>query len=126
MITLTYASILGLIYIALAIRVIRGRARAGVGLGHGGDAALERDIRIHANFAEYVPLALILIGLLEYSDASDALIRWLGGGLVIARLLHIWGLIQSPDRSIGRLTGTSLTFLIIIVASVVGLYRALV
>lgn len=125
MITMTYASILGLIYVALGMRVVRGRIRSRVGLGHGGNEVLERDIRIHGNFAEYVPLALILIALLESGGGPGILIRWLGGTLVIARLLHIWGLTQSTGGSVGRSVGTVLTFLVILTASALGLYKAL-
>ena len=124
MITLTYASVLGLIFVYLSVNVSRGRKRTQTGLGSGSDEALECDIRIHGNFAEYVPLTLLLIGLLEATDAPGILVRWLGGLLVVARLLHIWGLRQSTGESLGRFVGTTITWIIIVVASGMGLYLA--
>lgn len=125
MITLTYGGVLGIVYIYLSWNVAMGRKRAGAGLGHGGDEALQRDIRIHGNFAEYVPFALLLIGMLEAAHGPALLIRWLGGMLVVARLLHIWGLRQSAGTSFGRVSGAILTWLTILVASGMGLYIGL-
>ena len=56
-----YAALLGLIFVALSIRTIRLRRRYGVGVGDGNNTELQRAARVHANFAEYVPLALLLI-----------------------------------------------------------------
>ena len=56
-----YAGILTLIYIALSIRVIAGRRAAKARIGDGGDILLQRRLRVHANFAEYIPLALLLM-----------------------------------------------------------------
>jgi len=52
-----YAAAFAFIYIVLSTRVIRARWQVKVALGTRGDVRLERKIRVHANFAEYVPLA---------------------------------------------------------------------
>ena len=65
-----YAAIFALIYIGLTIRVIMLRNTKHVSLGNGGDPVLERAIRIHANFIEYVPLALILLTTMEMQRRS--------------------------------------------------------
>lgn len=124
MITLTYGAILGIIFVYLSWVVSQGRMKTKTSLGAGANDELERDIRIHGNFAEYVPFALVLIGLLEASDVPNALIRWLGGALVIARLLNIWGLKQPQSGAFGRVGGTIGTWLIIVVASGMGLFMA--
>ena len=54
-----YAALLALLFIALSIRTIRARRAHKVAIGTGGHAAVERAMRVHANFAEYVPLALL-------------------------------------------------------------------
>lgn len=58
---LAYAAVVGLIFIGLSILTIAERRKASVYLGAGDNDRLLRRIRAHANFAEYVPLALILI-----------------------------------------------------------------
>ncbi|MDS1137716.1 MAPEG family protein [Nitratireductor indicus] len=78
--------------IALSISVSLQRMKAGVGLGFGDDAALMRRIRAQGNFIEYVPLALILLGLAEYRDASTALLWSIAGLLAAGRILHFIGI----------------------------------
>jgi uncharacterized membrane protein YecN with MAPEG domain len=63
--TSTYAAILSLLYVFLSVRVVGLRRAIGVGLTDGGNKLLLRRIRIHANFAEYVPVAVILMILAE-------------------------------------------------------------
>jgi len=60
-----YAAFLGLFAVALTVRVILGRVKTGIQAGDGGNAQLAQAIRAHANFAEQVPLALLLIVLAE-------------------------------------------------------------
>ena len=47
----------------LSMRMISNRVRARVNLLDGGDEALTRAMRVHGNFAEYVPFALLLMAL---------------------------------------------------------------
>jgi hypothetical protein len=68
----SYAAVLVFVYIALAVRMIRMRRSEKVAVGTGGNARLERAMRVHANFAEYVPLALLLITFLELQRARVA------------------------------------------------------
>ena len=124
-ITLTYASVLGLVFVVMSYAVVRQRVRAKILLGFGEDMALAAPYRAHANFAAYVPLTLIVIGLLEMAGADDLLLRLLGGGLVVARLLHAWGLYMSPGTSPGRFLGTLLTWIVLTIASGSGLYVTL-
>jgi uncharacterized membrane protein YecN with MAPEG domain len=59
----------------LSFRTIQQRRNARVELGTGEDAELLRLYRVHANFTEYVPLALVLLGLAESLKASHALLH---------------------------------------------------
>jgi uncharacterized membrane protein YecN with MAPEG domain len=61
LITPFYAAFLGLGFVTLSILTLRLRRKFKIALGDGGNKQLLRAIRVHSNFAEYVPLALILI-----------------------------------------------------------------
>ncbi|TNE62273.1 MAG: hypothetical protein EP335_13320, partial [Alphaproteobacteria bacterium] len=69
-ITLITASFIGLLLIYLSYNVTKHRTRAKVSIGDGGDQDLLHAIRAQANLAEYAPIALILLGLLETADIS--------------------------------------------------------
>ena len=120
-ITALYAGLNGLILLVLAMRVARQRRGSKVGLGTGGDSALERASRIHGNAAENIPIVLILLGLAEACGSSPILLHAIGSALTLGRLLHVWGLMQSSGRSFGRFAGIILTWL----ALGVGAVRAL-
>ena len=83
-----YAGLLALFYFYLTMRVAFARGRAGVALGTGGDASLERVIRVHGNFIEYVPLALILLGFMEAHRHSLYVLHLLCILLLIGRASH--------------------------------------
>jgi len=62
--------------------------RRDVPFGDGADITITRVIRAQANFAEYVPLTLLLMGFLEVTRYSIYLLHALGVILVVARLLY--------------------------------------
>ena len=113
-----YAGILAIIYVLLAVHVVRGRIKFKVGLGHGNNDLLDRRIRMHGNFAEYVPLSLLIIYFNELSAAPLFLINILGSALVIGRLAHVQGLTRSDKESPGRALGTIFTFGVLLVGGV--------
>jgi uncharacterized protein len=125
-ISLIAAGILGLLLIALSAFVIAGRVKFKVDIGDGGNAQMQLRIRTQANFVEYVPLALILIMLIEYQKIGPSwLVMALAGALVAGRLLHAQGLLSTSGVSAGRFIGTNLTGLVIVVGSVASLGRGL-
>ncbi len=124
-VTLLYAGILGLMLVALSHFVVVGRWRSGVGLGHGDDKALRRWIRVHANFAEHVPLALLLLLLCELNGVDSLWLHGAGISLVVARVLHVVGLSRSPGTSVGRFLGAGMTFLILTFLGVLATWTAL-
>ena len=75
-------------------------------------------IRAHANFAEHVPLALVLIGSAEILGIRAWIVYALGGTLIVARLLSLWGLSRSLGPSFARQAGASLTILVTVGASI--------
>lgn len=124
-ITLLYTGILALIFLVLSYRVVQLRGPGGPSLGDGGNPLMLRRIRAHANFAEYVPLILLMLALLEYSGLSAAVLHGLGITLVVARLLHGYALSFTESFKFGRFWGAALTFLLLLVGGVLSLWRVL-
>ena len=122
-VTPLYAGLLVLWFVVLSVRVVRARGR-GVWLGDGGDAGLLRVIRGHANFAEYVPLALLLLAILELSRFSIYVLHALGITLLVARLLHGYALSFTEHFKFGRFWGAALTFVVLLIEAVLCLYQA--
>ncbi len=117
MITPLYAAICGLIFVFLSIRVIKTRRQRKVALGTGEDTQLTRVIRVHANFAEYVPLGLLLLFLFETQWKSVTAVHIFGASLVIARLIHAYGVSQEQENLRYRVIGMVLTFSVILILS---------
>lgn len=60
-----------------------------------------------------MPIALILLLILELNQTLPMLLHVFGIVLVIARVLHAIGLSKTPGTSPGRLFGAGLTLLVI-------------
>ena len=111
-ITPLYGGLLGLWFLVLTVRVILGRAGPGKpSLGDGGDLGMQRRIRGHANFAEYTPLALILLGFLELNGLPSWGLHALGASLLAGRLLHGYAFSFTQEHVFGRSAGIALTLL---------------
>lgn len=123
-VTPLYAGLLALWFLVLSWRVIK-RRQSGIYLGDGGDPAMLRVIRGQANFAEYVPLALVMMGMLELTRFSIYVLHTLGIVLVVARLLHGYALSFTPHSSFGRFWGASLTFAVLAVEAVLCIYQGI-
>lgn len=123
-VTPLYAGLLTLWFLVLSFRVIQ-RRRVGIYLGDGGDPALLRVIRGHANFAEYVPLALLLMGMLEMSRFSIYVLHALGIVLLCARLLHGYALSFTDKFLFGRFWGAALTFGVLAIEAVLCIYQGI-
>jgi len=116
-ITAFYASLLAFLYVLLSARVIAQRREAQVEIGYGESRELLRRARVHANFAEYVPFALLLIGLAESLKAPPVALQGLAIALVIGRCLHAYGLSQSPHILKARVAGVTLTLVTIVLSA---------
>lgn len=117
-VTTLYAGILGLMSIAIAFQAGRLRGQTKISIGDGGNQELLLAMRRHANFIEFVPLALILIALLEMNGAPTLAIHALGAGLVVFRVSHALGLKADTVQGAGRAIGAAGSTLVILVASV--------
>ena len=107
-VTSLFAGIFALYFVRLAVAVIRLRRSNRVALGAGGIGELEGAIRAHGNFAEYVPLGLILLGLFESHGMHPLLVALLGTLFAVGRVLHAQAL-SSANLKL-RVRGMMLTF----------------
>lgn len=118
LVTPIYAAFLGLIFVALSVRTLLLRRRLGVAIGDGDQPILARAVRVHSNFAEYVPLSLILIYFLETLVGASVWIHLLCSALLLGRITHAFGLSQVKETYRYRVMGMALTFTAIISASI--------
>ncbi len=79
---------------------------------------LQRKVRAHSNFAEYVPHGLLFLVALELMHGRSGILWSLGGLLTIARLAHAYGVISTYGPSIGRAIGFFATWFVYIAGSV--------
>jgi uncharacterized membrane protein YecN with MAPEG domain len=118
-VTPLYAALCGLLLIGLSVRVTLLRRRLKVGLGDGQQPELHRAIRVQGNFAEYVPLALLLLLFLEISHQVPVVaLHILGLLLVVGRIAHALGVSRSGGSGAGRVIGVGCTFTMMIVAAI--------
>jgi len=121
LITSVIASVLTIIFVKLSFAVIGLRRKNQVGLGSGGHEDLERAIRAQGNFAEYVPIGIILIACLELNGAPWWLVALPGITLIIGRLIHAVGINQPPPDFSKRVLGMKFTFYTLITLVVLNL-----
>ncbi|CZF85745.1 MAPEG family protein [Grimontia marina] len=123
MITPIYAALLCLVFIFLALRVVKFRHGYKVALGDGDEKLLRKAIRAHGNFAEYVPFALILMLMVELQlDQGSQYLHILGALLLIGRLLHAYAVSQPSEPLAFRVYGMFLTFSVLISSALWSLY----
>jgi uncharacterized membrane protein YecN with MAPEG domain len=120
-----YAALLTFIFIFLSSEVIRSRVVTRIGIGTGGNRGLERQMRIQANFAEYVPLALLLLAFVEMQGRPDWLLHLLCIALVLARIGHALALRNEKEIMWLRIASVSTTFVIMAAAGASLIGRAL-
>ena len=113
-ISFLYAGALGLMLVALSAQVSLARRRYRVRLGAGTEEGMQQALRVQANFAEYVPFAVLLLVLAELQGLPGAAVHGAGLVLFASRVLHAIGLSQRPGYSFGRFYGTAGTWLVIV------------
>ena len=113
-ITPFYAALLGLVFFALSVRTLRLRGRLRIPVGDGGNEQMLRAMRVHANFAEYAPLSLLLILMFELSGAYPALVHALCTFLMVGRLSHAFGVRKVQENYRYRVFGMGMTFVALV------------
>ena len=109
-ITLTIAGAAALLNLWLGMRVSQLRIRDKVAIGDGGNARIAARMRAHANFVEYVPTFLILLGLVELARGTQTWLWAVGILFVLGRLIHPFGM-DRPAPNLLRMGGTAITWL---------------
>lgn len=117
-----YAGLLAIIYVYLSFIVIHHRRKNKIGLGDGGDRHFQQLIRSHGNFAEYVPITLILMLVAEINSSNLIALHASGVAILFGRLSHAYGLRHHYGASWQRIWGGGLTFASIFTLAVLNLY----
>ncbi len=123
-ITALYAGLLAIYGIWLSSRAGLMRGKTGISILHGDNMELAEKIRRHGNFTEYVPIALILIGVLEINGGSPIFLHVLGVVLVIARVAHAKGLYHENIGHPLRAVGAGGTALVTVVAGLAAIWTS--
>ena len=109
-ITLTIAGAAALLNLWLGQRVGKMRMAHKVSIGDGGHEPLITRMRAQANYVEYTPFFLILLGLIELAIGS-AIWLWAVAILyILARIVHMFGMDQPPPSRL-RMIGIIVTML---------------
>ena len=116
-ITPLYAALLALLFVGLSLRTLRLRRKLRIVIGDAGNETMLRAMRVHSNFAEYVPLSLFLILLVEVTGASGTFVHGLGLAVLAGRVLHAWGVSQVRERFVFRVLGMFMTLAPITIAA---------
>jgi uncharacterized membrane protein YecN with MAPEG domain len=113
-VTPLYAALLGLLFIPFTARVGLYRVKNKILIGDGADPELLRRVRGQGNFIETVPLALILLIVMDLSGASSTWLHCLGSLLVFGRICHYLAMVELAPfvfRGIG-MGATMLVYLV--------------
>jgi uncharacterized membrane protein YecN with MAPEG domain len=114
-ITLTITGAAALLNIWLARRVGQMRIAHKISIGDGGNEALTARMRAQANFIEYTPFVLILIGLIELAEGSRLWLWIVGVVYILARIAHGLGMDRPrPDPLRLRMIGVMTTGVILL------------
>jgi uncharacterized membrane protein YecN with MAPEG domain len=119
-ITLTIAGAAALLNLWLGARVSQLRWRHKVALGTGGKEIVEKRMRAHANFVEYAPFFLILLGLVELARGSQTWLWAVAIAFVLGRLAHAFGM-DRPAPNALRISGMLLTWAALLILAVYAL-----
>lgn len=107
-ITLVLAGAAAIFLVLISFPIANRRRATKLSAGDGGDERFNRLIRAQANFAEYTPLAIIVIGLIEMNGFAQMFVCGLAAALAVGRLLHLIGMVGPV--LVARALGMILTF----------------
>ena len=113
MLTPFYGALFAMMLIGLSVRTLRLRRHYGVPIGPSREPVLERAMRVHANFCEYVPLSLLCMALLEMLAGPGWWIHVLGLSLLAGRAAHAYGVSQLEEDYRYRVLGMAATFTVL-------------
>lgn len=114
-----------LFYILLTLNVVRMRWATKTGLGVGEDRRMLKAVRVHGNFAEYIPLVFIGIILMEVRGAGSTWLHSLYAAAFLARILITFGITKTSNFSPYRFLGNCLTYIVLLSAGIWNLTESL-
>lgn len=120
-----WAGLCLILMLVLSVLVTRQRRRHRVEAGDGGVPALNQAIRAFGNATEYIPAALVGLGLLALVGAPPLLIHPIGATLFVGRLLHAFGLSRSTGTSWPRAAGALATWISYVATAAALLFYAI-
>jgi len=112
-----YAALLALLFVGLSVRTLWLRRRLKISVGDAGNKAMLRAMRVHSNFAEYVPLSLLLIFFVEGTGANPLFVHALGISILVGRVSHAYGESQINENHLFRVFGMAMAFTTMIAAA---------
>ena len=117
-VTAYYTSVFVLLYALLSFNVIRLRREHKVSLGDGGQLALQRAIRAHGNFLEYMLPTVILLYFFETGIGANYWFHGVALLFLVGRGIHVVAILSDKSRMPLRVIGMALTFTVLISLSV--------
>lgn len=123
-ITALFAGLLVIFSLVLSFYAGGFRGKSGISIlfGHPENMELAERVRIHQNFLEYVPLALIMMGLIEINGGNTTFLYVFGVVLIISRIAHAIGLKHDNMAHPGRVIGAGGTALMSLIAAVYAIW----
>ena len=107
----------------LGMRIGKLRHGTSISVGDGGNERIMRRMRAQLNFAEQVPLTLLLIALVELAGKGGVWLAPAGAVFMLGRVAHAIGMDGTfkAGRGIGMLTGMLLQLALVVVAVLISL-----
>jgi uncharacterized membrane protein YecN with MAPEG domain len=108
-VTALYAAMTTLLFAALSVNVSRLRGKHKTTLGDNSQPEVLAAARAQGNCAEYIAILFLMMLLAEFMGGGSTALHVLGGGILLARLLHAHGVLTSTAATI--VTGAVLNYL---------------
>jgi uncharacterized membrane protein YecN with MAPEG domain len=108
-VTLATAAAAAAVNIWLGFRVVAVRVPLKIKVGDGGNEAVLRRMRAHANFGEHAPIFLVLLAAIELADGNRSFLAIVAAAFILSRIAHGVGMdggTLTRWRSAGMITNT--------------------
>jgi len=112
MISAIYIVISSILIGRLSLVVIKARRKYKISVGNNGNEELNLAIAAHSTNIEYLPIALLLLLVLEFNGAGIIVIHITGIILIVSRMVHTRGLLAANLKQ--RIIGMQMTFFTIL------------
>ena len=115
--TMFATALLGFLLVLLSLNASMTRMSKKITIGDGDDLEMKYAMRAQANLAEYAPIGLFLIWIMEYKFASTVMLTGVTVSFVVARYMHAIGMVFFEKPNLFRFIGTIVTWLAILAGS---------